>query len=542
MSRLLVREISHFTRIDVERHIDLIRACQRGGGWKEFLTRRWSRGENMAPQATAQAILGLLPYLDTPGVSAAIEEGCKALLSTQSPGHGWADYSSGAAIVDASGACISALCQALEATVLAGPVVVKTEKAVARGIRFILSQQNGDGGWGLLKGATSNLLCSYYALRALSSGHVLSRRRNCSVAALRFLGSYTKQLDEDSETDIIELSYAVLCTNILSPNAPLDKLRRAVTNNCWQPLGRAVTMEFRNVRRVYVLSDMGVLLGALMLLEVPPDHAPLRRALFLLRKCDHRLGLSYDGDIPCTWFAAQILSVLPGLAQYLKKWQRTLDSGVHRRLAPRKIALYIGRFRPPHRGHYDALRGIVNLDEGVFEQPEQALRILASCDRLIIGVARLQESKSNPLSAGAVREIWRAIISGDPELVVYNGAIEVLPVSAKRDFANIVGVAHEITLGADRLVVCTGNSRVASQCGVNKVQCLKLRRGRIKVAGKAISGTLVRDLVQRLGESMPARRSATLEARLRASLHPAAYKFMSNNNLFSRMRGVLTEK
>jgi hypothetical protein len=130
------------------------------GAWSEFYS--FSRG-NEAPQATAEAILALLPYSPKNDVSDAIKRACRYLIDAQNSDGGWKDLTDHS-VNDATGCVIVALSETKKRSILEIPA-----ELFKNAVEFIVSQQNTDGGWGVVKDQNSKMHYTYFALWGLES-------------------------------------------------------------------------------------------------------------------------------------------------------------------------------------------------------------------------------------------------------------------------------------------------------------------------------------------------------------------------------------
>lgn len=154
-----------FGFLDYEKHVSSLVKNQEHldedmGAWSESFS--FSRG-NEAPLATAEAILALINFTGKSGVRNAIRRASKFLIESQHDDGGWDDLSGRHPVNDATGCTIAALSEVEKRNIYAVP-----SKTMENGVKFLLSQQNNDGGWGTVKGEETKMHYTFFALMGLA--------------------------------------------------------------------------------------------------------------------------------------------------------------------------------------------------------------------------------------------------------------------------------------------------------------------------------------------------------------------------------------
>ena len=193
----------------------------------------------------------------------------------------------------------------------------------------------------------------------------------------------------------------------------------------------------------------------------------------------------------------------------------------------------IGRYRPPHKGHYHGLRAILYGDENEFLLPLDTYKELLNIDKVFIGIARYDISKDNPFSVGQVREIWRQIIDEDTDLKRRSNDIEIVSCPSSRTSTNVLNAIHELTYNTKSIIVISGNDRIIAQCNENNIQNYQFKRLNHRIKGEEIRNIISKADFDNFDEN------DELIQNLINLLHPTAFETMRRDSLFQCAQNII---
>lgn len=544
----MIIQFKELITINEEPHLKFMISQQNKGGWGEFLQEPTKHVPS--PIVTAQVILGMVPYLNfhhlehlKPKIIESVKIGTEYLLKNFHD-FGWGDHSGGHVLIDASGAVITAIM----ASIQLGIVQVKNLEIVKQALSFILQEQNDDGGWGIRKDNASRVQFTYWALKALKTcEHIqteLTTIPRSEEAGINWLSSNLRSNQKkglsifiDGELSPIATALGVEILHEFSVHMDKEKITNffqetQIAIGRWETQTDAITFG-KIPRRVYVFNDWARIIECFSYLDIKFDSDIFQDTLKSIMELEVQNGgfRHREEDIcPVGWFTAQVLKALATLrvkfdAEY-KKYLR-VEVPMKKIRTFSKAILMVGRFRPPHIGHYLALKAILYSDKSEFLLSHEAMKELIGIDRIFIGIARYGISKENPWSIGEIREIWCQVIDNDEELKKKNHLIEIVSCPAQLDLTNVVDSIDEITYKRDSIVIVSGNSRIIEQCEKNNMRYLKFKR-----SGQA-SGTRVREILSETDFDNLDKHQKSVK-QLKEQLHPAAFQLMMQDGLFIR--------
>jgi len=549
------------SRFNDQQHVGFVIEHQFESGWSEKI----EVGAPPSPLVTSQMIIGLLPHLDLDltepfkgRISAAIKTAI-GYLDTEFRSPGWSDHSGGVPLIDATGAVVTAMLYA-KARNIEYSEALELPTKFQTAVQFLIDEQNDDGGWGIRKTSESRIQFTYWSVLALVA------YRESSL----FHSDDSKQLFE-----ALEKSSRWLKSNFEANASKAFSIRKHSQPN---PVATAMGIELfkqlnisfdsQNVieylrvsrqaigrwqlqtdeiihrgipRRVYVLSDWARIVDCLHILGLPLTSNLIQDALHNIRELELPGGgfkHSRDDIEVFGWFTAQVLRMLGNLKVTTEIPEDGEIAGgirppIKRTYGFSRAALMIGRFRPPHMGHYVGLKAILFGSERDFSLPEDVLKDLTEIDKVFIGITRYTVLHDTPWSVGEVQDIWRHILDNDEELKSKSDMIEIVSCPAEQDTTNIADAIDGLTSVRDSVIVISGNDRVLQQCDKNGIKCCRFAR-----YNESISGTIIRRLVAEIDWDNLGAYTKQLQE-LKEKLHPVAFSFMLERNLFKKAQSVI---
>jgi prenyltransferase beta subunit len=544
---------------DAQKHIEFVINNQFQGGWSEEM-----RQEALpSPLVTSQMVLGLLPQLDleypdllTHAIQNAIRIAVNYLDSDfQDPG--WSDHSGGKPLIDATAAVATAILKAIPSFARSQQTKELLMK-VRSAIYFLLAEKNDDGGWGIRRGSDSRMQFTYWAIMALlnykkSTLFDSDGKKQELLDSLQSSSDWLKKNFESNglqgfsihtglELNPVATALGIELFEQLGIQVDNEKIVQFLTTSRTAKGRWAVqddTITFRSIpRRVYVLSDWPRIAESLLILRVPLSSYLLQdvlRYISALQLSGGGFKHRPDASTAIGWFTAQALKMFARLKTAIRDYEKYVAGQEAITRAPfakvfafSKGALMIGRFRPPHMGHYVGLKAILFGSEKDFSLPEDVLKELVEIDKVFIGITRYDIDRDNPWSVGEVGDIWRQIIDNDDDLRSRTNLIEIVSSPASRNQTNVADAIDELTSKRDSIIVISGNDRVLEQCEKSGLRCCRFARYE-----EALRGSRLRDIIARINWENP-EASADLIQELQQKLHPAAFKFMLEQSLFKK--------
>jgi len=294
-------------------------------------------------------------------------------------------------------------------------------------------------------------------------------------------------------------------------------------------------------RRVYVFNDLPRILECFAYLDIDFDSQLFAYVASNIKSLEiDEGGFKHkpDDKFPIGWFTAQVLKMLSTLIKRLdidiKKYEKKdRISLITKKHSFSKAALMIGRFQPPHIGHYMGLRAILYGDDKEFYLPMVACKEIINIDKVFLGIARNEISKENPFTIGEVREIWRQVIDNDSSLNKMSKIIEIVSCPSRRDSTNIVDAIYELTYNRDSIIVISGNERVIEQCSKNNIKHFKFKR-----QYNDLSGTIIRDIISQIDFDNFDEKHDLFES-LRTKLHHTALEIMLRDGLLKKSNRII---
>ncbi len=543
----MIDRFKELISIDEETHLNYMIAHQDKGGWSEFLQEPSKHVPS--PLVTAQVILGMVPYLNfrhlehlKPKIIESVKIGTEYLLKNFYD-FGWGDHLGVNVLIDASGAVLTAIVDSIQLEI----VPTDNLEIVKQALNFIIQEQNDDGGWGIRKGDTSRVQFTYWVLKALKACEQIQTELK---GIIHSKDDGIKWLSENLKSNQMK-ALSIFIGGELSPVATalgveifhefsikIDKPQiiqffrdERIAKGRWNTQTDVIT--FRDIpRRVYVLNDWARILECFALLDIRFDSELFEDTLRSIRDLEVPGGgfKQKKEDInPIGWFTAQSLKAFSTLRnKFDTEFEKYLPTGVPiiKKHAFSKAILMVGRFRPPHLGHYRALQAILHGPESEFLFPHNVGKELIDVDKIFIGVTRYGIDKDNPWSTGEVREIWRQVIDNNQELKKKSHLIEIVSCPAQHDFTNVVDAIDEITSTRASVIVLSGNSRVIEQCKRSSIRYFEFKRS------EEISGTRIREILLEI-DFENIHNYQKLLKELEAQLHPAAFQIMMNDDMFT---------
>lgn len=543
-----------YVSIDEKKHIIFIIDCQDKGGWGEEIK---DVGKNvLSPLVTAQMVIGLLPYLKistlnelTEKIKRSVKDGLQFIIN-EFKNSGWSDHSGDYIIVDATGAAVTAIIKSLSHNI----VVPKSQEYIFKAIEFLLDQQNGaDGGWSVSKKGDSKIQYTYWALKALHScskfelglnGLDITSNidRGCDWLKKNFEAHNKKGFSVTMQGGIgaVATSFGVELFDDFS----IDYDKQKVIKNFEESQSDKGSWEIQTdattvgdiPRRVYVLNDLPRILECLAFLGVRFDSNLFKDVLQRVRNLEIKCGgfkHQKSDQYPIGWFSAETIKMLSTLIikfndEYEKYEKSEKVVRVRKKHSFSKGVLMIGRFRPPHMGHYYGLRAILYGDKNEFSLPAEVLKELIDIDKIFLGITRYEIDKENPLTVGEVREIWRQIIDNDKDLKIKSNIIEIVTCPADRNLTNVVNAIDELTYNRNLIIVVSGNDRIIEQCDKNNVKKFLFKR-----SDRGPSGSQIREIISKINFDNLYESKKLLDD-MKNMLHPAAFEVMLRDGLFKR--------
>lgn len=546
--------------IEEEKHLNFVIAHQQNGGWGEEIER--SQNRVPSPVVTSQMIIGLLPYIGIESfnhlskqIVRSIELGLQYLIDTFKS-QGWGDHSGGPVIVDATGAALTAITN----SVSNGIGMPNLHGQVDSAVKFLVKQQNSeDGGWSVGEEGESKIQYTYWALKALhafsnselnAKGFDIGKNiehgmkwlrknfkiKNCKGFSIRING----------EIGAIATTFGIELFEDFS--VPYDKQKvfdnynkSQISHGMWDVQTDPTTVG-KIPRRVYVLNDIPRILECFAHLDIDFDASLFRMVLKTIKDLEVEGGgfrYKTDSPFPTGWFTAEVLKMLSTLrkkfyADVEKYQQRAASVSLAvKKQSFSKAVLMIGRFQPPHKGHYLGLRAILYGDDREFLLPREVLSEIVNLDKVFLGIARYEINRKNPYTLGEVRDIWRQIIDNDDELEEKSKLIEIVSCPSRKDLTNVAGAIDELTYNRESIIVISGNDRIIDQCKKNSIKHIQFKR-----QDKELSGSKVREIISKIDfESLD--KSRELLESLKRKLHPAAFQFMMRYGFFKKAHKII---
>lgn len=538
---------------DIPKHIHWLIKHQKGG-WGEYIDEK--KPHPISPQVTAQGIIGLLPFLnlsefrdlhDT--IKFSIQQSLKFLsdcLDTEI--FGWGDHSRKYVLIDETASSLLA-CLACKEIGIDLPENLKSN--IGKIILFLIDEQNEDGGWGLRKGDDSRIQFTFWVLKSLKKAqNILSHLVDDTklIAALDNGKAWLKRNLEGnnnkgfsiiigSEINAFATAYGVEISCTL--DTPINKeeivkflMESQIKKGEWDTPVDAITYD-TFPRRVYNFADYPKIIESLLLLDENIKSELFKSVLEVIRNLESPQGgfkHQVSDTKPVGWFTCQAIkmfsSLINALPNIAEESQNGIKFPVHiKQHTFHKAVLMIGRFQPPHLGHYNGLRATMESNENEFYLPGEVLKELLGIDQIFIGVARSTFDKENPFPIGSVKDIWRYIIDEDAFLSNRSNKINIESCPAEKNLINIEHAVFEITSDKNSIFVLSGNDRIIQQCKKAGIKYLKFKRK------SDISGTKIRNLISRINFGRHETNKKEKET-LKSMLHPKAYEFMERNDLF----------
>jgi nicotinamide mononucleotide adenylyltransferase len=551
---------------DAQKHIKFVIENQSSGGWGEEIRKE---GAIPSPLVTSQMILGLLPHLNvdyTKSLKTEIINTIKIAvkyLDSCFRDHGWSDHAGGERLIDATGAVVTALIDAIplyEDVPETQELLTKVRSAVS----YLQDEKNDDGGWGITRGSDSRMQFTYWALMALLSYRKspLFKSEENKKRLLDCIGHGVKWLKDNFNSNKY-LSFSIRINQKSNPVATawgielfneldvpvdaekvLEYLNKSQTaKGRWAIQDDAIN--FKSIpRRVYVLSDWPHIAVCLLILREPLSSNFFKDVMSHI--CDlqiERGGFKHRHDAPdiaIGWFTAQALKMIArfktAIAVSEVHTAEQTPSPLQKLHSFSKAALMIGRFRPPHMGHCMGLKAILLGSEKEFSRPEEALKELVEIDKVFIGITSYGVNSDNPWSAGEVQDIWRQIIDNDNILRNKSNQIEIVLCPAEQNETNVANAIDGLTRKRESIIVVSGNERVLGQCDKNNLTYCKFARYE-----EGLTGSRIRDIIKSVNWK-DIEKSAALLQELQLKLHPAAFKFMYEQGLFEKAQKIMKSK
>lgn len=555
-----IAKFNELIGLDIEELLRFCIASQCKSGWSEEI--REGSTSDPAPLVSSQMIIGLLPYLKIEefeclklDISGSIEQALEFLVSSFG-GEGWSDYSGGFPIIDASGAAITAIVSCLTH----GIIVPNAQESVIAGIKFLKMEQNTDNGWSLRKGGESKIQYTYWALRALHA-FVKFRSESGDSCILKIMNFGKNWILENlkannyggfsiSQNRVISAVATALGTELLGllevqyeKELIIDYFKKnQVERGLWAQETDTTTVG-AVPRRVYIFGDTPRILECLGLLGVRFDSNLFVHTLNRIKEL--RLnggGFAADSqnlNSAIGWFTAETLKMMSSLLQkFHETFENYTDLGQTFRVVRihtfTKAVLMIGRFRPPHIGHYKGLEALVGSRKEEFFLPSEAVRELLNIDKVFLGIARYEVTRENPFTTGEVIEIWRNIIDNDTTLREFSSLIEIITCPARSEPTNIVDAINEITYRKESVIVATGNSRIVEQCINNGIKYVEFKRDH-----STLSGSGIRETIAKIDFDNLDLHKTEIQC-LQEQLHQIAFQTMMRDGILKRAARIIT--
>ena len=389
--------------IEEEIHLTFVIDHQDKGAWGEEIK---DVGANVvSPVVTSQMIIGLIGYLKIERVKhlseriiASIRNGVQ-FIADSFRGSGWSDHTEGLAIVDATGAAVTAIVSC----VLHGIMVPKSQEYIYKAVKFLSEQQNpDDGGWSVIRGGESKIQYTYWALKALHACNRCGLELN-GLNIEKNIGQGLGWLKDNFEANE-KKGFSVIMNGDVGAVAStfgvelfedfsisfdkervLDHYRETqLTPGYWEVQTDPTTV-VGIPRRVYVLGDIPRIVECFAFLDVSFNSNLFANTLGTVKSLEIESGgfrHKIDDRFPIGWFTAESLRMLSTLiTKFNDDFEKyEFDKGVAlipKRHSFAKGVLMIGRFRPPHLGHYYGLRAILRGDKDEFLLPYEVLLLRA---------------------------------------------------------------------------------------------------------------------------------------------------------------------
>lgn len=550
-------------QITEEIHIKFVITHQEGGGWGEEIK---DIGKNVpSPLVTSQMVIGLLPYLEIErcrvlkkNITESIRNGIQFIVDRYRV-PGWSDHSGEHIIVDATGAAVTAIINSIPYELVA---TAELQEYICNAIKFLVEQQNPeDGGWSVVKGGESKIQYTYWALKALHAYDKFGQKpitfdiKKVISLGLEWLKKNFKAKHEKGFSITINGDMGAIASALgieLFGDFSIDYDKKRVfdyyESSQTKPGGWDTQTDITIVggipRRVYVLNDIPRILECIAILDIEFNSEIFVNVLNNIKKLENSSGgfkQQESDSYSIGWFTAEVLKMLSTL---INKYNSKIENHVEDKvIAPifkkhlfSKGILMIGRFRPPHLGHYNGLRAILNCDKNEFLFPEKVIKELVHVDKIFIGIARYEISKENPFTTGEVRDIWRQIVDNDQELTKKSNMIEITTCPADKNLNNVINAIDELTHNRNSIIVISGNERILDQCKKNSIKYFGFKRQNTEISGSTIrsiiSGVDFDNLVN----------STELLENLKKKLHPVAFEFMMNEGLFKKAKKLINSK
>ncbi len=548
----------HLVNIQLDDHLKFVINNQKNGGWAEEI--KQSEETAPSPLVTAQMIIGLIPFTEINEyvylqnkIKDSIRVAIKFLINKFYQ-NGWSDHSATNAIIDATGAALTASISAIKLIKDDLPLL---KQIVSKGIEFVVNQQNKDGGWSIAKGGISKIQYTYWALKSIISyenADLFKKVVDTSISIELGTRWIVKNFEEnrnagfsltiDSNIGAISTAFGIEILEDLKKNYDKSKVRNfyeenQLTHGKWaQETDQTTLSHFP--RRVYVFNDYPRILECFAYLDVSFDSRLFQTVLLNIKGLEIDLGgfnHKADDQYPIGWFTAQVLKMTNTLIDKFinnqQKYEQQEIDILNTKKHFSKMVLMIGRYQPPHIGHYHGFKAIIFGDEDEFYLPLDSGRELVNIDKVYLGIARMELNKNNPFSVGEIRDIWRQVIDNDHYLKKMNKIIEIVSCPSEQDTTNVVRAIDELTSNRDTVIVVSGNNRIIEQCKQNKIKHYKFKR-----KDTELRGTKIRDLISKIDLDNIDKKDDLIES-LKLKLHPVSFDFMLRTGLMKKAKDII---
>lgn len=297
-----------------------------------------------APLATSEAVLALLPFISDSEVE---EKVIKALLFIKQfqnkDDGGWEDVSGGTSLVDATGCVIAALARGQSLK------LISATEHIERGVEFLISQQNDDGGWGVRKDNTSKIQYTYFSLLGLKNSQTillnLSQKINKSIErAIAWIQMNHNEHDQNGvgisvrnptnpvATALAILSFCLVGKRNLVPKTWAKYLESSqITDSSqitgdWPPTTDETIIPDIKDRRVYTFKTIPWAVEALINMGYQVNSEAIQKALIALKRYqlpDGGYVKEYGSLNPIVWLTALVLTMTEALRSEIKGNLRT---------------------------------------------------------------------------------------------------------------------------------------------------------------------------------------------------------------------------
>lgn len=287
-----------------------------------------------APLATSEAVLALLPFISDSEVE---EKVIKALLFLKQfqnkDDGGWEDVSGGTSLVDATGCVIAALARGQSLT------LISATEHIERGVEFLISQQNDDGGWGARKDNASKIQYTYFSLLGLKSSQTillnLSQKISGSIErAIAWIRMNHSEHDRNGvgisvrgplnpvATALAILSFCLVGKRDLVPKTWALYLESSQITGDWPPTTDETIIPDIKIRRVYAFKTIPWAVEAFINMGYLVTSEVIQKALIALSQYQLPNG-GYVKELgsrdPIVWLTALVLTMTEALRSEIKR-------------------------------------------------------------------------------------------------------------------------------------------------------------------------------------------------------------------------------